>query len=113
MADNDPTTRAASAALVLADSVHDDSLAAATGADCVVLCTPVGTYGDLARALAPALAPGCIITDVGSIKRIVSRDVAGHLPDGVHLIPGHPLAGTEKSGPEAGFAELFEGRYWI
>ena len=113
VADNDPATRAASAALELADSVHDDPLAAATGADCVVLCTPVGTYGDLARALAPALAPDSIITDVGSIKRIVSRDVAGHLPDGVHLIPGHPLAGTEKSGPEAGFAELFEGRYWI
>jgi cyclohexadieny/prephenate dehydrogenase len=113
VADMDTTNRERSLALEIADSVHADPLKAVAGADCVVLCTPVGTYGALAEQIAPALQPGAILTDVGSIKCIVSRDIAPHLPAGVHLIPGHPLAGTEKSGPDAGFAEMFEGRYWV
>src|SRR3954466_5289576 len=83
------------------------------GADLVVLCSPVGTYADLAARIASHCAPGAIITDVGSVKQAVIRDVAPHLPEGVHLVPGHPVAGTEHSGPEAGFAELFENRWCI
>ena len=99
--------------LGLADSTTLDIQEAVTGADLVVICTPMGTYADIARAMAPALAPGCIVTDVGSVKRSVVRDVGPHLPDGVHLVPGHPVAGTEHSGPEAGFPELFHGRWCI
>ena len=78
-----------------------------------MVCAPPGTYGEIARAMAPALAPGCIVSDVGSVKRVALRDLAPHLPDGIHLVPGHPVAGTEHTGPEAGFAELFEGRWCI
>jgi cyclohexadieny/prephenate dehydrogenase len=113
VADSDAAYLDRSRALDIADSVHADPQAAVKDADCVVLCTPVGTYGSLAAQLAPLLQPGTILTDVGSIKRIVTAEIAPHVPAGVHLIPGHPLAGTEKSGPDAGFAELFEGRYWI
>ena len=79
----------------------------------MVLCSPVGTYGDLAEAMAPGLRRGAIVTDVGSVKQAVVRDVGPHMPAGVHLVPGHPVAGTEQSGPDAGFAELFEDRYCI
>ncbi|NQU60248.1 MAG: prephenate/arogenate dehydrogenase family protein [Rhodospirillales bacterium] len=99
--------------LGLADSVHLDASEAAQDADLVVLCTPVGVYGDIAKAIAPSLKPGAIVTDVGSCKQSVIDDVRPHLPEGVHLVPGHPVAGTEHSGPEAGFAELFEGRWAI
>ncbi|MFQ6018842.1 MAG: prephenate/arogenate dehydrogenase family protein [Kiloniellaceae bacterium] len=99
--------------LGLADSMHEAPGDAAEGADLVVLCTPLGTYDDLARAIAPRLEPGAIVTDVGSVKQAVIRDVGQHLPDGVHFVPGHPIAGTEHSGPEAGFAELFDGRWCI
>jgi cyclohexadieny/prephenate dehydrogenase len=95
------------------DSVHETALEAVEGADLVVLCSPVGTYGDLAEALAPGLRQGAIVTDVGSVKQAVVRDVGPHMPAGVHLVPGHPVAGTEQSGPDAGFAELFEDRYCI
>lgn len=83
------------------------------GADLVILCVPVGVCGELAKEIAPNLKPGAILTDVGSVKAAVVRDVAPHVPEGVHFIPGHPIAGTEQSGPEAGFAELFEGRWTI
>jgi cyclohexadieny/prephenate dehydrogenase len=73
----------------------------------------LGTYAAIARAAAPALKAGCIVSDVGSVKGSVLRDVAPHLPAGVHLVPGHPVAGTEHSGPEAGFAELFAGRWCV
>jgi len=99
--------------LGLADSVSLDAAEAVRDADLVVLCTPVGVYGDITKAIAPALKPGAIVTDVGSCKQSVIDDVRPHLPDGVHLVPGHPVAGTEHSGPEAGFAELFEGRWAI
>jgi cyclohexadieny/prephenate dehydrogenase len=95
------------------DSVHETALEAVKGADLVVLCSPVGTYGDLAKSMAPGLREGAIVTDVGSVKQAVVRDVGPHIPAGVHLVPGHPVAGTEQSGPDAGFAELFEDRYCI
>ena len=99
--------------LGLADSVTLDSRTVVDGADLVVLCSPIGTYADIAADIGPALNEGCIVTDVGSVKQAVVRDLAPHLPDGVHLVPGHPVAGTEHSGPEAGFAELFDGRWCI
>ena len=83
------------------------------GADLVVLAVPVGACGPIAKEIAPNLKPGTILTDVGSVKAAVVRDVAPHVPEGVHFIPGHPIAGTEQSGPEAGFAELFDGRWTI
>jgi cyclohexadieny/prephenate dehydrogenase len=86
---------------------------AVRGADLVVVATPVGACGDVARAIGPHLAPGCIVTDVGSVKAAVVRDMAPHLAEGVHFVPAHPVAGTEHSGPEAGFADLFRGRWCI
>ena len=99
--------------LGLGDSYDLDPAAAAKGADLVILCAPVGAFDALARAAGPLLAPGCIVTDVGSVKQAVIRDVAPHLAAGVHFVPGHPIAGTEHSGPEAGFAELFQDRWCI
>ncbi len=99
--------------LGLADSVTLDSRTVVDGADLVVVCSPLGTYADIAADMGPALKEGCIVTDVGSVKQAVVRDLAPHMPDGVHLVPGHPVAGTEHSGPEAGFAELFDGRWCI
>ena len=100
-------------ALGIADSTTTDPRQVVDGADLVMLCTPLGAYAAIAEAMAPALKPGSIVSDVGSVKQCVIRDVAPHLPDGVALVPGHPVAGTEHSGPEAGFAELFEGRFCI
>ncbi len=99
--------------LGIADSAHDSAAEAVADADLVVLCAPVGTYGDIAATIAPRLKPGAILTDVGSVKQAVIRDVGPNVPEGVHFIPGHPVAGTEQSGPEAGFAELFDGRWCI
>ena len=95
------------------DSIHETPFDVVKGADLVVLCSPVGTYGNLSAAMAPALRPGAIVTDVGSVKQAVIRDVGPHIPEGVFLVPSHPVAGTEQSGPDAGFAELFEDRYCI
>ena len=106
-------TRKTAERLRLCDAVYADPAEAVAGADLVILCTPVGSYGALAEAIAPALSPGATVTDVGSVKGAVVRDVAPHLAEGVHFIPGHPIAGTEHSGPEAGFAELFDGRWTI
>ena len=99
--------------LGFADSVSLDAAEAARDADLVVLCTPLGAYADIAKAIQPALKPGAIVSDVGSCKGPMFTDVQPHLPDGVHMVPGHPVAGTEHSGPEAGFADLFEGRWCI
>ncbi|WP_072395741.1 prephenate/arogenate dehydrogenase family protein [Hyphomicrobium sp. CS1GBMeth3] len=82
-------------------------------ADLVILCTPVGLCGPIAKEISRNLKPGAILTDVGSVKAAIVRDVAPHVPEGVHFVPGHPIAGTEQSGPEAGFAELFDGRWCI
>ncbi len=106
-------TLAAVERLGLADAVTDDPAASVAGADLVVLATPLSAYAAIGRRIAPALAPGTIVTDVGSVKGAVIRDLAPLLPDGVHFVPGHPVAGTEHSGPEAGFAELFRDRWCI
>jgi cyclohexadieny/prephenate dehydrogenase len=82
-------------------------------ADLVVLCAPVGAYGEIAKEMAPHLKMGAIISDVGSVKTAVVRDVGPFVPEGVHFVPAHPISGTEQSGPEAGFAELFDGRWCI
>jgi len=101
------------AELGIAHRVELDPAKAVEGADCVMLCAPVGAYAALAEAIAPHLMPGAIITDVGSTKQSVIRDVGPLLPDGVHFVPGHPMAGTEFSGPDAGFTSLFEGRWCL
>lgn len=106
-------TRAAAARLGFLDRVCDSAAEAARGADVVVLCTPVGAMAAVAAEIAPALAPGVIVTDVGSVKQAVIAAVAPHLPEGAAFVPGHPIAGTEQSGPEAGFATLFDNRWCI
>ncbi len=106
-------TRAKAEELGLGDSYTADPVEAAKGADLVVICTPMGAYAEMAQAIAPALSPGAIVSDVGSAKRAAIDQIAPHLPAGVHLVPGHPVAGTEHSGPEAGFATLFEGHWTI
>jgi cyclohexadieny/prephenate dehydrogenase len=108
-----PETREKARALGFADTLHDTLAPAVREADLVVLASPVGTFGALAKEMAPALMPGAIVSDVGSVKMAVIRDVGPHVPEGVHFIPAHPIAGTEQSGPEAGFAELFDGRWCI
>jgi len=95
------------------DTLHADAAAAVKGAELVILCAPVGVYKNIAPAIAPHLMKGAILSDVGSVKGAVIRDVGPHVPSGVHFIPAHPIAGTEFSGPEAGFAGLFDGRWTI
>ena len=97
----------------LCDRIVDTAAEAVEGADLVVLCVPVGVMGAVAEEIAPHLAPGATVTDVGSVKQAVIDAVAPHMPDGVHFIPSHPLAGTEHSGPRSGFAELFDNRWWV
>ena len=99
--------------LGLGDSYSTDAKVAVKEADLVIVSVPVGSSGAVAKDIAPALKPGAILTDVGSTKASVIAQMAPHVPEGVHFIPGHPLAGTEKSGPDAGFAELFENRWCI
>jgi cyclohexadieny/prephenate dehydrogenase len=99
--------------LGIADSTTTDPRQAVDGADLVVLCTPLGAYGRIAEAMAQGLKPGCIVSDVGSVKQCVINDVGPHVPEGCHLVPAHPVAGTEHSGPEAGFPELFRDRFCI
>jgi cyclohexadieny/prephenate dehydrogenase len=111
--DSDAAALAKARTLGFVDSIHDSAAGCAAGADLVVLATPVGSYGALAGTIAAVLKPGAILSDVGSVKGAVIRDVAPHIPPGVHFIPAHPIAGTEQSGPEAGFAELFDGRWCI
>jgi cyclohexadieny/prephenate dehydrogenase len=113
ISDLDAGARAKALELGLADTIHEEPADAVADADLVVLCTPIGTYRAISKALAPHLKPGCVISDVGSVKRAPIRDMAPNLPDTAHFVPGHPIAGTEHSGPDSGFAELFEGRYWL
>jgi cyclohexadieny/prephenate dehydrogenase len=108
-----PGTREIALRLGLVDTAYATAAEAARGADLVILCAPVGAYAALATEAAPALGSGAILTDVGSVKGAVVRDVGPHVPEGVHFIPGHPIAGTEHSGPESGFAELFDGRWCV
>jgi cyclohexadieny/prephenate dehydrogenase len=111
--DSSKDVMARAAALGFADSLHDNLEDAVRDADLVIMAAPVGAYGALAKAMAPALKQGAIVSDVGSVKSAVLRDAGPHMPKGVHFIPAHPISGTEQSGPEAGFAELFDNRWCI
>jgi cyclohexadieny/prephenate dehydrogenase len=100
-------------ALGLGDAYISDVAEAVRAADLVILCVPVGANAEIAAAMASALRPGALVSDVGSVKCAVIADVAPLLPEGVHFVPGHPVAGTEYSGPDAGFATLFRNRWFI
>ena len=104
-------TRETARQIGLCDQIFDSAAEAVKDADLVVLCVPVGVMGQVAQEIAPHLKPGATVSDVGSVKRQVIADVAPHLPDNVHFVPAHPLAGTEHSGPTSGFAELFDNRW--
>jgi len=104
-------TRETARRIGLCDRVCDSAAEAVEGADLVVLCVPVGVMGPVMTEIGPLLKPGATVSDVGSVKGHVIEAVAPHIPDGVHFVPAHPLAGTEHSGPEAGFAELFDNRW--
>ena len=106
-------TRETALKLGLVDEIFSSPGDAVRDADLVILCVPVGACGAVAGEIAGDLKAGAILTDVGSVKGSVVRDVAPHLPAGVHFVPGHPIAGTENSGPESGFAELFDNRWCI
>jgi cyclohexadieny/prephenate dehydrogenase len=106
-------TRRRVAELGFADQVVETNAAAAEGADLVIVCVPVGACGEVAKEIGPHLKPGAVISDVGSVKGAIVRDMGPHLPETIHFIPAHPVAGTENSGPDSGFAELFVGRWCI
>jgi cyclohexadieny/prephenate dehydrogenase len=106
-------TRSTALEIGVVDEVMETSAQAVRNADLVILCMSVGSYGEVAREIASHLKPGATVTDVGSVKGAVVRDMAPHLPETVHFVPGHPVAGTEQSGPRSGFADLFVNRWWI
>lgn len=113
VADVSEDTRKRIVALGIADRVCADARDSVEGADLVIVCAPVGANASIAEAIGSALAPGAIVSDVGSVKGAVVAAMAPHLPAHVHFIPAHPVAGTEQSGPDAGFATLFHGRWCI
>jgi cyclohexadieny/prephenate dehydrogenase len=106
-------TRKVALEIGLVDAVYATAAEAVQGADLVIMCVPVGACGPLAAEIGPHLMQGAILTDVGSVKGAIVRDCGPHVPKGIHFIPGHPVAGTEQSGPRSGFAELFENRWCI
>jgi cyclohexadieny/prephenate dehydrogenase len=108
-----PQTRRRVAELGLADQVVESNTAAVAGADLVIVCIPVGACGAVAAEIGPHLAAGATVSDAGSVKGSIIRDMGPHLPKNVHFVPAHPVAGTEYSGPDAGFAELFVNRWCI
>ncbi|TYC52526.1 prephenate/arogenate dehydrogenase family protein [Rhodobacterales bacterium] len=108
-----PATLQRAEELGLGDRYELDAAVAVEGADLVILCVPVGANEAVAKWIAPALKKGAVLTDVGSTKGSVVDQVSPHVPEGVHFIPGHPIAGTEQSGPDAGFPTLFENRWCI
>jgi cyclohexadieny/prephenate dehydrogenase len=108
-----PQTRKRVAELGIADQVVETNAAAVEGADLVIVCVPVGVCGAVAKEIGPHLAAGATVSDVGSVKGSVIRDMSPHLPKNGHFIPAHPVAGTEYSGPDSGFAELFVNRWCI
>ena len=112
-ADKNPEVCTEAKALGLADEVTDDIRKSVVGSDLVVIAVPVGAMGDVGEQIGPALKAGAIVTDTGSVKQAVIDKLKPHIPESVHLVPGHPVAGTEHSGPGAGFAELFENRWCI
>jgi cyclohexadieny/prephenate dehydrogenase len=111
--DRDQAVRDCAKRIGLGDRVTDTLEEAVADADLVLMAVPVGARASVAEAIAPALKQGAVIADTGSTKTSVIRDVAPHLPDHCQFLPSHPIAGTEYSGPEAGFATLFKDRYWI
>ena len=106
-------TRNKARQISLCDRVCDTAVEAVQGADLIVLCVPVGAMGKIAEEIAPSLKQGATISDVGSVKRAVIDAVSPHVPQGVHFVPAHPLAGTEHSGPESGFASLYDNRWCL
>ncbi|MEZ5676622.1 MAG: prephenate/arogenate dehydrogenase family protein [Thalassovita sp.] len=106
-------TRDTARRLGLCDHVYDSAIDAVKDADLVVLCVPVGAMGAVAAEIAPYLKPGCTLSDVGSVKKSVIEAVSPHIPEGVHFVPTHPMAGTEHSGPDSGFASLFDNRWCL
>ena len=106
-------TREKAREIGLCDAVFDTATEAVHGADLIVLCVPVGAMGQIAREIAPSLKKGATISDVGSVKRAVIDAVTPCVPQGVHFVPAHPLAGTEHSGPESGFANLYDNRWCL
>jgi cyclohexadieny/prephenate dehydrogenase len=111
--DGNPDHGARARALGIVDEAAASAAEAVAGADLVIFAVPIGANAALAAEVGPHLTAGAIVSDVGSVKMAVMRDLGPHIPEGVHLVPAHPIAGTENSGPEAGFAELFEGRWAI
>jgi cyclohexadieny/prephenate dehydrogenase len=108
-----PETRKRVVELGIADDVVETNAAAVEGADLVIVCVPVGACGAVAEEIGPHLKDGAIVSDVGSVKASIVRDMGPHLSKAAHFVPAHPVAGTEHSGPDAGFAELFENRWCI
>ena len=106
-------TRDVAREIGLCDRICDSAAEACEGADLIVLCVPIGAMDAVAREIAGTLIKGAVVTDVGSVKRAVIDAVSPHIPEGVHFVPGHPLAGTEQSGPRSGFAELFDNRWCV
>jgi cyclohexadieny/prephenate dehydrogenase len=106
-------TRAVALDIDLVEAVYENPWDAVQGADLVILCAPISACGPLAEAIKGNVARGAIVTDVGSVKGAIVRDVGPHVPKHAHFVPGHPIAGTEQSGPRSGFAELFENRWFI
>jgi cyclohexadieny/prephenate dehydrogenase len=111
--DRDPAVVARVEELGIADEVTTDAAAGVRGADLVILCIPVGAFAAVAEAIGPVLKAGAILSDTGSVKKSMIDQVTPHLSSGVHLVPAHPVAGTEHSGPDAGFAMLFRDRWCI
>ena len=111
--DRDANVRARALELGFIDEAPETATDAARGADFIILCVPPGAMGQVAAAMAPAMAPGAIVSDVGSVKGAVVASVGPHLPEGTAFVPAHPIAGTEQSGPDAGFATLFDNRWCI
>jgi cyclohexadieny/prephenate dehydrogenase len=113
IADSSAEARRIAAELKLGDSFHGSAADAVRDADLTIVCVPIGAYAEIGQAIAPQLKSGATLSDVGSVKQAVLRDLGPLVPDHVHFIPAHPVAGTEHSGPAAGFAELFDGRWTI
>ncbi len=113
IADASPDHIARAKALGLGDSYYSDNALAVADADLVILSVPLSAYQQVGREISTHLKAGCVVSDTGSVKGGVVEKLSGHLPKGVHLVPGHPVAGTERSGPEAGFADLFQDRWFI
>ena len=111
--DANPAVMARVQALGLADAPLEDLVSTVFDADLIIICTPVGACSEVAKVIAPHLKAQAIVSDVGSVKAAVIAQILPHLPKDIHFIPAHPIAGTEFSGPDAGFASLFQNRWCI